>query len=525
MARLRFGSGLLRGVGLVGVVGAALLGSGCGSGSGPAPAESAPSFPGVEVVVGAVGDAAILAGVGTQRGEWEATRGGSVTVRPEPMAPDAISGTDVLIFPGHKLGELIDAGVLARIPEELTAAAPPAEFADRLPGGPAEGEDQAAPTDTLRFADVLPVYREQATRYGPERYALPLGGSGLVLVMNRTAFRHEQAAADAAAAGLKLDPPPTWERLDELAKFFHGRDWDGDGQPEQGIALALGPDADGLANATFLARAAALGQHRDQYSFLFDADNLEPRIDGPPFVEALRALAALREFGPPGMEGFDAENARAAFRAGDVAMLIDRAERASSWGGSFAVDVAQLPGSEKVYEPARKAYEPATPINRPSYLPEGGGWLVGVVAAGQGQRQAAALDLAVYLASPDVSNRIRADRSFPLLPTRQEQLGQGLIDPRSAAGVDSRRWGEAVASTLTAPRVVLDPRLPGADAYLADLASARAAVLRGEPAEAALRAAAAEWAERSRALGRDRQLWHYRRGLNSLATSPAPPPR
>ena len=50
----------------------------------------------------------------------------------------------------------------------------------------------------------------------------------------------------------------------------------------------LGADAEGLGNATFLARAASLGQHPDQFSFLFDSDKMAPRIDTEPFVEALR---------------------------------------------------------------------------------------------------------------------------------------------------------------------------------------------------------------------------------------------
>ncbi len=83
-----------------------------------------------------------------------------------------------------------------------------------------------------------------------------------------TARRTAKAAAE---KGLKLQPPRTWEELDALARFFQGRDWDGDGQPGHGIALVLGDDAEGLGNATFLARAASLGQHPDQFSFVFDS--------------------------------------------------------------------------------------------------------------------------------------------------------------------------------------------------------------------------------------------------------------
>ena len=148
--------------------------------------------------------------------------------------------------------------------------------------------------------------------------------------------------------------------------------------PDHGIALVLGDDAEGLGNATFLARSASLGQHPDQFSFLFDSGKLTPRIDTEPFVEALAALIALKAAGPPGMERFDAEAARQAFRTGKVALLIDRAERAAAWSHGKPVGVAPLPGSERVFDPGSKTWITPPRRNAPSYLPHGGGWLVGV---------------------------------------------------------------------------------------------------------------------------------------------------
>ena len=71
-------------------------------------------------------------------------------------------------------------------------------------------------------------------------------------------------------------------------------------RPDHGIALVLGADAEGLGNATFLARAASLGQHPDHFSFLFDSEKMTPRIDSEPFVEALQGLDRLEGVGPAG---------------------------------------------------------------------------------------------------------------------------------------------------------------------------------------------------------------------------------
>ncbi len=324
-------------------------------------------------------------------------------------------------------------------------------------------------------------------------------------------------------AGIKLEPPRTWDELDALAKFFHGRDWDGDGKSDSGIALAWAADAEGVGDTTFLARAASLGQHRDQYSFLFPSDRMEPRLTSPPFVEALQKLVDLTKFAPPGAAKFDADAARSAFRSGKAALLIDRAERASTWSEGKAVGVSALPGSERVYNPDRKAWESSTSLNRPAYLPNGGGWMVGVVASTQ--HREAAIDLARYLAGPEVTNRLRAERAFPMLATRTPQLAAGLPDPKSAPGVEPRSWSDAVDRTLQAVRVVVGLRIPGTEGYLADLTNGRVAAANGTPAEEALKGVAEAWDARTKALGPKRQLWHYRRSLVRLVTTPDPPPR
>src|SRR5262249_22381762 len=163
---------------------------------------------------------------------------------------------------------------------------------------------------------------------------------------------------------------------------------------------------------------------RDHFSLLFDSDAMAPRVASPPFVEALEKTVALKAYAPPGAEGFDAEAARAAFREGRAALLIDRAERFGRWGGPKvkSVGVAPLPGSARGYEPALKKWDDAKPVNRPAYLPFGGGWLVAVAASARGAQREAALDFAKYLINPETSKRVGSDRDFPMLPVRASQV-------------------------------------------------------------------------------------------------------
>lgn len=492
---------------------------GC-QGAPPEPKPEAPRFPGVELKLGALDGVGVLPGASQLRGEWIASRGGEITLLDQPLTLESVSAADVFFFPASRMGDLIDAGKLAAIPRD-------ALYPKRPEPDEAVGESTAAeqppPADALEFKDVLPGFRDEFCPYGGEFRALPIGGSALVLVYRRDAFESKAEQAAAKAAGITLEPPKTWAELDALARFFEGRDWDSDGAPEHGLAAPLGRDAEGVSDGLFLARAAGLGLHRDQYALLFDSDATTPRLESPPFVEALRAHVALKNFGPKGCERYDAPAARKAFREGGTALLIDRAERVSEWSSGKPIGVAPLPASARVYEPVRGEWREASPLESPVMLPAKNCWMVGFSANLEGVKRDAALDLAVYLASADNVNRMRTERAFPMLAVRSSQLSQGLPDPTAAPDVDARQWSDAVARTLQAQRVVPSLRIPGADAYLDDLAGGRVRALAGEPVEKALQDVAARWSALTKARGPKRQTWHYRRSLNRLATLPAPP--
>ena len=484
------------------------IGTGCGL-PGPDDVSGPPrTFPGVTVTVAAVGDPEALAAVRAWKTTWERETGATVAFAPEPVEPGDLRGADVVVFPGDRMGALADAQALAILPDK--AIRPPA------PLGTGE-----MPPDPLAFADVIPAFRESVSKYGEDRMALPLGGSGLVLVSRRDAFESEANKKAAAEAGLALAPPETWEELDALVAFFAGRG-------RAGIVAPFGEDPEGVGDALLLARAAASGLHPDHYALLFNPDTLEPRIASPPFVEALGAIAGWKGFAPSKAVAFDAEAARASFRAGEAAFLIDRAEMASRWTDPktpLSVGVAALPGSRRVYEPDRRAWQDLSEPNRAAYLPRGGGLLVGISASCPEKRRSAAMDFVRALAGPETARLFLIEPSYPVLPVRQKSLASGLPDPRSALGVDPRAWGIAVARTITAPRVVPGLRIPGSASYFAALAKARVAAFAGSPPESALQDTANAWWELSKSLGESRQLWHYRRSLNTLVTDPEPPSR
>ena len=278
----------------------------------PKPSEdTTPSYRGISLTVGALDEAGLLAGVVSQRGEWVASRGGEIAIREQPVALESTGEADVLLFPGDRLGDLIDAGRLAEIPND--AVMPPTGrdgLGTETNQPPVAGAKAAK--DPFDYMGIATPYRDKVTRYGNERMALPYGGSALVLVYRRDAFERDANRAAAAEEGLKLEPPRTWSaarrRWPSSSRAATGT---ATAAPITGSLSALGADAEGLGDATFLARAASLGQHRDQFSFLFESDDMAPRIDTPPVRRGAAGLVALKAAGPPGMDRFDAERPRA----------------------------------------------------------------------------------------------------------------------------------------------------------------------------------------------------------------------
>jgi multiple sugar transport system substrate-binding protein len=480
--------------------------AGCGDRRNAAAVNPHP-FQGVTIRVGFVGDSGLSPTISAQRGEWEEQTGAKVEILKGPVDPLAMpqAGADILVFPGDQVGDLIDADALAVVP--TTAVKPPAVDLD---GGSQAGN---APEDPFDFPDVLPVYRDKACLYGDQRIAFPLGGSALVLVYRRDVFESE-----------KLMPPKTWEGLDNLAESLHGRDLDGDGTPDAGIAIVTAEDDEQVGVNTFLARSAALGQHPDHFSFIFDDDTMAPEIASPPFVETLGQLRTLEKFSP---KGLDAGAARQAFREGKAAMLIDRAEKYGSWNDRkkpLPTGVAALPGSERVFDPDRETFETKALLNRPSYLPRGGGWFAGIARMSDAKARDAAIEFLRYLTGRENSARLLGDRDFPMLPTRTSQLGSGVMDPRSAPGVNPVEWSRAVSESLSASRVVPGLRIPRADAYLGGLAFDHGDFAESTP-DLALKAVAKSWSDLTAEFGVKRQLWHYRRSLNRSTPTDVPPPR
>lgn len=137
----------------------------------------------------------------------------------------------------------------------------------------------------------------------------------------------------------------TWEDVLEIATFFNGKDWNGDGDPDNGISLHLKVAGQGYFH--FMALSAPyvvipypgdpptrVTKYHNVY--WFDPETMEPLINSPGHVRALEMLLDLSKAGSPAMWGWSLGEAWADFLSGNAVMTF-------SWGdvGSLSQDPTQ----------------------------------------------------------------------------------------------------------------------------------------------------------------------------------------
>lgn len=447
-----------------------------------------PTFPGVTLKLATLEDPALAQVAADLVGEWRASRQADVEIVEKP-AMDPKTGldpaVDIWLVRGQKLGELVDKDAIEPL-GELNAD----------------------------WASRPPVFDAMVSRYGPERFAVPVGTSLLVMAYRESLFNQPEVKTAIEKAGITF-PPATWEELEKTISLLQGK-------VEIPIVFPTLVEAgDSTALDLFLARATALGKHRDHFSFLMSAETMAPRVSDTPFADALKGLVAIKP-----KQKMTTEQGRAAFRDGKAAILFDYANNAAKWANAdekSKIGVAPLPGSLKVYEPDRKEYEKMQSTSMSAYLPSGGGWLAVIAKGRDSKKLEAARDFLTYLAGESTAGAWAIDKRIQLLPTRDTLLANGFIDPRTAPRVESGAWGEAILKQLTSPNVVVGLRVPQADKFLNDLNQSVQAAFDGQPAEAALGKAADAWKKRIADFGLQRMKWHYRRSLVKPVTDSVPP--
>lgn len=159
-------------------------------------------------------------------------------------------------------------------------------------------------------------------------------------------------------------PPATWQQLLDVTSFFNGKDWNGDGDPDDGISLHLRSGGQGFFHFMSLSAPFAITFDPDNPTavtkydnvYWFDPDDMTPLINQPGHVAALEYLKELAATGSESQFGWElgeawnnflGGNAVATFSWGDVGSLAQRPDRSTITGN---LGGARIPCSERWYD-------------------------------------------------------------------------------------------------------------------------------------------------------------------------------
>lgn len=222
-------------------------------------------------------------------------------------------------------------------------------------GFPTWEPDQVAP----------PIYN--LLQWNDQLYATVNDGDAQLLYFRKDILEDPewQAQYEAEVGSPMPYPIETWQDLLAINQFFSGKDWNGDGDPDDGISLHLRSGGQGHFHFVTVAASFAITPSDgddpaavSQYDnvFWFDPTNMVGLANSPGHVAALEYLVQLTATGSPSQTGWElAEawanflqgNAISTFSWGDVGSLAQRPDRSTIQG---LLGASRIPCSEVWYD-------------------------------------------------------------------------------------------------------------------------------------------------------------------------------
>ena len=153
--------------------------------------------------------------------------------------------------------------------------------------------------DTDEMKDITPAYQGVASWNG-QRLQYTFDGDRNYFKYILPPFEDaENQAKFKAEYGRDLEVPTTWEEYAEVATFFSGWDWDGDGELEYGSTEIV--KRDDVAFANFITRVASYAKNPNVTGgFWFDLETMTPQVNNPGFVKGLEMWMDALRYMPPG---------------------------------------------------------------------------------------------------------------------------------------------------------------------------------------------------------------------------------
>jgi multiple sugar transport system substrate-binding protein len=204
------------------------------------------------------------------------------------------------------------------------------------------------------FEDVQPGPRN-LLEYGGKKYMVANDHDGQVMYYRRDLIEDPDHQADFVAEyGYPLGVPQTWAQFRDVAEYFDGKDLNGDGEPDDGLALHLKVGGQGMFHFMSFAAPFVIGPDNPNL-FWFDPETMEPLMDSPGHQRAMETLIDLLQFGPEAMMAWSLGESWDHFLRGQAALTF-------TWGdlGSLAQEegsqvrgktgAAPMPGTTEYYD-------------------------------------------------------------------------------------------------------------------------------------------------------------------------------
>jgi multiple sugar transport system substrate-binding protein len=364
----------------------------------------------------------------------------------------------------------------------------------------------------------LPSMRKLYT-WGGKLYGVLFDGDAQALYFRKDAFDNKDAQAKFKERfGYELpNPPKLMKEMHDLADFFTGWDWNGDGAKDWGISLHAKVNEQGFFH--FLTLAAPYVISPDNKYFFFNPETMKPLINSEGHLRALTDYVKFLANGPREQISWTLGQGWDLFLAGHAAMeptwgdlpTLAQDPKVSKVQGK--IGACPIPGTTEAFNPITgewKKYD----LNQVGNT-NGGTWHC--VISARSKKQEATYDFLAFMANRknaffNASNGwtgVQPGMRFEYLPP----VGTSSVaewQEQHWNGDDVVQYLKAYYATLSAPVQEEYLRIPGTAEYWHELDVNVSAVLGGQmQPKQALDATAAAWEKITDRYGRAEQKALY----------------
>jgi multiple sugar transport system substrate-binding protein len=319
------------------------------------------------------------------------------------------------------------------------------------------------------------------------------------------------------------NPPKTMKEMHDVATFFTGWDWNGDGQNDYGISLHAKVNEQGFFH--FLTLAAPYVISKDNKYFFFNPDDMKPLINSEGHVRALEDYVKFLPCGPKEAISWTLGQGWNLFLAGHAVME-------PTWGDlpTFAQDpktnftqgkvgATIIPGVDEVYNPITKQWQKGD--NNVVGNTNGGTWHC--VISRLSKKKEATYDFLAFMANKKNAifnccngwTGVQPGMKYEYLPP----VGTGSLEEWKQYGWntdDVKSYLTGYYDNLALPEQQEYLRIPGAAEYWHELDVRVSAVLAGQTTpKAALDDTYQAWEKITDRYGRDKQKKLYQESFGA----------